>query len=152
VETADAWALPPEAEIAPVGPLPVVESVSEAVIDPALIIPPLEDRIAVVSPVQETSPQERSGDWPFFSVPVITSLEQGQYYLQLGAFGMTELVEAELSRIGGNYPLVIQPGGNSQTPVYRILLGPVNLGESGALIQQFKSRGYEDAFIRQGSN
>lgn len=150
-ESAGARMLPPEAEIAPVGPLPLAESVSGAVIDPALIIPPLEDRAAAVSPVQETPPG-RFGDWPFFSVPVITSLEQGQYYLQLGAFGMIELVEAELSRIGKNYPLVIQGGGNPQTPLYRILLGPLNLGESGALMQRFKSLGYEDAFIRQGSD
>jgi hypothetical protein len=152
VETADAWILPPEAEIAPVSPLPIAEFASGAVIDPALIIPSPEDRAAIVSPVQEPSPQVHSADGPFFSVPVITSLEPGQYYLQLGAFGIIELVEAELSRIGGHYPLVIQPGENSQTPIYRILLGPVNLGESGALIQQFKSLGYEDAFIRQGSN
>ncbi|MDR0689895.1 MAG: SPOR domain-containing protein [Spirochaetaceae bacterium] len=152
VETADAWILPPEAEIAPLGPLPLGESFSGTVIDPALIIPSLEDQAAPVPLVQETPPPELFEERPFFSVPVITSLEPGQYYLQLGAFGMIELVEAELSRIGKNYPLVIQGGGNPQTPLYRILLGPVNLGESGALMQRFKSLGYEDAFIRQGSN
>jgi hypothetical protein len=150
-ETADSWILPPEAEIAPLGPLPLAESLPEVTIDPSLMIPPLEDRVSVISPVQKTSPWGSEYS-PFFSVPVITSLEQGKYYLQLGAFGMIELIEAELSRLGKNYPLVIQPGGNPQTPIYRILLGPVNLGESGALIQQFKSLGYNDAFIRQGSN
>jgi cell division septation protein DedD len=137
METSGFWILPPEAEIAPLDPLPSAES-------------PLENRPSMVSPVQGMAPQEYS-EWPAFSVPVITSLEQGKYYLQLGAFGVIELIEAELSRIGKNYPLVIQPGGNSQTPIYRILLGPVTLGESGALLQQFKSLGYKDAFIRQGN-
>jgi hypothetical protein len=35
--------------------------------------------------------------------------------------------------------------------VYRVLVGPVNLGESGALLQRFKRSGYKDAFIKQGS-
>jgi hypothetical protein len=134
VEPSVAWILPPEAEIAPLDPLPFSE-----------------DRTPMGSSVQEMVPREHFEDWPFFSVPVITSLEQGKYYLQLGAFGRTELIEAELSRIGKSYPLAIQPGGNPQTPIYRILLGPVTLGESAALLQQFKSLGYKDAFIRQGS-
>jgi hypothetical protein len=40
--------------------------------------------------------------------------------------------------------------GTMEKPVYRILIGPVNLGESGALLQRFKLR-YNDAFVRQGS-
>ena len=86
-----------------------------------------------------------------FYVPLIISLERGKYYLKLGAFSRAELAELELTRIGKTYPLAIQNGGSAEKPVYRVLVGPINLGESGALLQRFKSIGYRDAFVRTGS-
>ncbi|MDR1429903.1 MAG: SPOR domain-containing protein [Spirochaetaceae bacterium] len=83
-----------------------------------------------------------------FSVPLISQLENGKYYLQLGAYSYTDLVEAELSRLGRTYPLAVQLAGAPERPLYRILVGPVNMGESGALLQRFKNTGYSDAFIR----
>jgi cell division septation protein DedD len=147
-EISGSWVLPPEAEITSLGSSSS-ESPAEAAetaIDPSMIIPSWED--SSPSPGQQTS--EQSGESLFLSVPVITSLEKGKYYLQLRAFGKIELVEAELSRLGKKYPLAIQPSEGSKGSVYRILLGPVSLGESGALLQQFKSIGYDDAFIRRG--
>ncbi|MDR1108188.1 MAG: SPOR domain-containing protein [Spirochaetaceae bacterium] len=143
-QAADFRLLPPEAEIAPLGPLPTAESVPEEV-------PSGASKLSLFSPSLENAAFGRdSFENQAFSVPVITSLEMGKYYLQLGAFGMIELAEAELSRIGKKYPLAIQSDGNPYAPIYRILLGPVSLGESGALIQHFKSIGYSDAFVRQG--
>jgi hypothetical protein len=135
---AGSWGLPGDAEIAPLASPPVQP---DREIDPSLIIPSMESAGSARSPDQNTG-RGYSG----FSVPVIHNLEGGKYYLQLRAFGRVELVEAELSRIGKNYPLVIQ----SADSVYRILVGPVSLGESGALLQRFKGIGYNDAFIRQG--
>jgi hypothetical protein len=94
-------------------------------------------------PVPET---ERAAG---FSVPVISRLEKGKYYLQLAAYTMPELVETELLKISTVYPLAVQEGGSTEKPLYRILIGPVNLGESGALLQRFKVSGYRDAFIRR---
>ena len=85
-----------------------------------------------------------------FSVPLINSLEIGKYYIQLAAFGKTENVESELDKIGRAWPLAVQGSGTPDNPVYRILVGPVNLGESGALLQRFKGT-YKDAFVRLGS-
>jgi cell division septation protein DedD len=141
---ADFGTLPPEAEIAPVGPPPIAEAVPEGV-------PSGTSEFSRLPPPLETTAFGRASfDDPVFSVPVITSLEPGKYYLQLGAFGMIELAEAELARIGKKYPLAVQSDGNPYAPIYRILLGPVGLGESGALMQHFKSVGYNDAFVRQG--
>jgi cell division septation protein DedD len=113
---------------------------------------------SVIPPLSETSaPSERDAGIPaesgpapagIFSVPVISSLEDGKYYLQLGAYSRADAVEPAISRIGKSYPLVVQNGGNTDRPVYRVLLGPVNLGESGALLERFKSSGYSDAFVR----
>ncbi|MDR2741437.1 MAG: SPOR domain-containing protein [Treponema sp.] len=84
-----------------------------------------------------------------FSAPLISNLEKGMYYLQLRAFTKKELVQSELSRLGDAYPLAVQAGGTSEKPLYRILIGPVNLGESNALLRRFKGNGYGDAFVRQ---
>jgi hypothetical protein len=92
------------------------------------------------------SPEPRS-----FSVPVIGGLERGKYYVQIGAFSRAETVESEINRIGGSYPIAVENGGSVDRPLYRILLGPMNLGESGAMLQRFKSIGYSDAFVRSGS-
>ncbi|MDR1176472.1 MAG: SPOR domain-containing protein [Treponema sp.] len=84
-----------------------------------------------------------------FSVPLVASLEKGKYYLQLGAFSRPESVESAIAAIDRTYPLAVQSGGNSEKPLYRILVGPLNLGESGAALQRFKGSGYKDAFVRK---
>jgi hypothetical protein len=84
-----------------------------------------------------------------FSIPVIEELEKGGYYLQLGAYSKPEILESSVGRVGRQYPLSVQPAGSPDRPIYRLLLGPVNLGESGALLKRFKSSGYRDAFVRR---
>jgi hypothetical protein len=83
-----------------------------------------------------------------FSNRMIRSLEKGKYYLQLAALSRVELVEAELSRLGPSWPLAVQTVRSEGRLLYRILIGPVNRGESAALLQRFKTSGYRDAFVR----
>jgi len=83
-----------------------------------------------------------------FQAPLISSLERGKWYVQLGVYSRPDNVEDEISRIGTAYPVAIQNVGNDTSPMFRILLGPLNQGESGAMLQRFKSIGYADAFIR----
>ena len=82
-------------------------------------------------------------------VPLITSLEKGKYYLQLGSFRKAETAEAEILKIGDNLPLAIMSAEVNGSSVYRVLIGPVGLGECGALRDRYKSI-YSDAFVRQG--
>jgi hypothetical protein len=113
-------------------------------IDPESIIPGISrnhDYIADNLPFS-------AGSELFSSVPLISGLEHGSYYVQLAAFSRAELVQSEISRIDRNYPLTVFNAGSAGSPVYRILLGPLNHGESGAVLQRFKSIGYKDAFIR----
>jgi hypothetical protein len=127
------------------------ELIAEAVpeILPLKVEPVNEPPVSsAVEPVKETPAAEPV---TIFSVPLISSLERGKYYLQLGSYNRPESVETEISRIGYSYPIAVQKGGSSDKPAYRVLLGPVNLGESGALLQRFKGIGYKDAFVRSGS-
>ena len=87
---------------------------------------------------------------PVFSVPAVSSLERGRYYLQLGAYSQIGTVEQELYKIERSYPLTVQCIGGSSMPVYRILIGPVSQGEAAALLRKFQTRGYKDAFVRRG--
>jgi cell division septation protein DedD len=164
--------LPPEAEIPPLGALslsPAPADDGDFYLDPALFVDPIPEAAATaeseIAPLEE--PETPAGPpaaaladqgapaeperFPaeVFSVPLVSRLEGGKYYVQLGAFSRPEVVESELSRIGLSYPLTVQAGGSPEKPLYRILLGPVNLGESGALLQRFRGNGFEDAFIRQ---
>jgi hypothetical protein len=82
-----------------------------------------------------------------FSIPEISRLEPGAYYVQLGAFSESDSVEQVASDVGSAYPLKVQSSGSSAKPLYKVLLGPVNIGEGSALLQRFKTRGYSDSFI-----
>jgi hypothetical protein len=83
-----------------------------------------------------------------FQAPLISRLEAHKWYVQVGTYGRAEYVEDEISRIGTDYPLAVQNVGTDTNPVFRVLLGPLNQGESGAMLQRFKSLGYADAFVR----
>jgi len=110
--------------------------------------PPLKKDNALSSvPPSNASPSGKS-DFSPFQVPLISRMEQGKCYVQVAAYQRVEHVEDEISRIGTSYPLAVQNVGSDANPMFRILLGPLNQGESGALLQRVKSIGYNDAFIR----
>jgi cell division septation protein DedD len=83
---------------------------------------------------------------PFRLTP---NLERGKYYIQLGAYGSVENVQSIINSLGSGYPVVINPSTTAANPVYRLLLGPLNLGESGAMLARVKSLGFTDAFMRR---
>ena len=85
--------------------------------------------------------------FPLFQRHLTSRLERGNY-VQIGAFSREEQIEIVISRIHENYPVAIYNAGTTANPMYRILLGPLNLGESGAMLQRFRSIGYTDAFMR----
>ncbi|QQO08057.1 SPOR domain-containing protein [Breznakiella homolactica] len=143
--------LPGDAEISPLPDAALSAGEPETVIPEEHIIGSPEAAVSGGTPAIHPDYSERTSGGAAFSVPVIDRLEQGKYYLQLGAFSYADSVENELSKIGRAYPLAVQIGGTGTKPLYRILVGPVNLGESGALLQRFKTIGYGDAFIRQES-
>ena len=84
-----------------------------------------------------------------FPAPMINDLEKGMYYIQIAAYSKEETVRSEISKLDRNLPVAIMNAGNNEKPVYRILIGPVSLGESGALLQRFKAN-FSDAFVRLG--
>ena len=123
-------------------------------IDPADILPP-ETNTNTGAAVVSSSVREPESRAPVvtdtaFSVPRITELDRGWYYVQIGSFDSPYLVENALREystvdVNHSYKPVIYNDGNIS---YRLLLGPLNQGESAAVLQRFKSIGYRDAFVR----
>jgi hypothetical protein len=127
--------------------------VEPAMPEPVIIVeePPLPKAEPVAPPKVTAAPEAptRSGSGNRqFSLPIIDELEKGKYYLQLGAYSKPDLLESSASKVGSHYPLSVQTAGSADKPIYRLILGPVNLGESGALMQRFKGSGYKDVFVR----
>jgi len=110
-------------------------------IDPADIIPGLSATPAKEEPESLLPVVTESN----FSARRITALDRGWYYVQIGAFDSPELVEDTLRQIDHSYNPVVYKDGDVW---YRVLLGPLNQGESAAILQRFKSIGYKDAFVR----
>ena len=104
---------------------------------------PAETPPAAYVPPGTSTPQ-------IFSVPSVLELESGKYYLQIGAYSHTPTVEQELAKIEHGYPVMVQCITVSGSSMYRVLIGPVNQGEAGALLKKFQGRGYKDAFVRRG--
>jgi len=109
-------------------------------IDPSAIIP----GITSTPPAREPPPAPVVPE-TVFSVP---RLSQPGYYVQLAAYRTAESTENAIRqtiRQIENYGPVVHLEGDN---LYRILLGPLNQGESAAVLQRFKSIGYKDAFVR----
>jgi hypothetical protein len=106
---------------------------------------PLPVTKTVVTPAAAYAPP---ADFSPFQAPLISSLERGKWYVQLGVYSRPDNVEDEIIRIGSAYPVAVQNIGTDTSPMFRVLLGPLNQGECGAILQRFKSIGYPDAFVR----
>jgi hypothetical protein len=118
-------------------------------IDPSYIIPGISNAAKPDASKPETKPETpvktNTFNDPNFSAPRIYELARGQYYVQLASFDSAESVQSSINRIDQHYEPKVYKDGDKW---YRILLGPLNQGESAAVLARFKSIGYKDAFVR----
>jgi len=153
----DAFAPDPDYVIGGIDPA-LLGIPQEDYLDPAMFIDPIGEGALAWHPglPQEEAVPQAFAPPPLFPVPLITRLQAGKYYLQIAAYSNPDAVHYELSRINridSNLAreLVVIRGENPEHgTVYQILIGPLNLGESGALLQRFRSTTHRDAFIRSG--
>lgn len=89
---------------------------------------------------------------PNFS-PFGVAPERNAWYVQLGAFTHSGSAEEEVDRIQRSYPypVVVRNAGTEANPVFRVLLGPMNQGESAAVLRRVRSVGHTDAFLRRAN-
>jgi septal ring-binding cell division protein DamX len=126
---------PPVVQVPPVVETPPVVQ-APPVTPPAVVTPP---------PIQPPVTASRSA----FSAPTIRSLQAGQYYLQIAAYSNAASVNPEIARLDNRLPVAVMDAGTPQSPLYRILIGPLTLGEAGAMLHRFRNT-HSDAFVRLG--
>jgi hypothetical protein len=120
------------------------------------VVVPEGPEVAPIEKVEnpdEAPPTDSKSPEDYFSVPVISVMETGKFYLQLMSFRKPELVESaigEIKKIENTDKLVIQVAELDGLPIYRILLGPIERAESQTLLQTFNKIGYADAFVWTG--
>jgi hypothetical protein len=133
-----------------IGPIPQSQrspQLPARIVNPPAPQQPPASRTAQPSPLAPRTAQPASPG-SLFSVPIISRLEDGKQYVQIGAFTRPDTLETAVARANRSYPLAIQTGGANNTLVYRLLVGPLNDGESAAVLQRIKGNGFPDAFLR----
>jgi len=118
-------------------------------INPEYIIPPIGSQPYFPAERRDpaTAPSVRNS--PTIKVHVISELEQGKWYVQIGAYTKPEHVDETILRVGTASPVVVLISAETN-PMYRVLLGPFTQNESKSILQNFRDKGYE-AFLRSGN-
>jgi rare lipoprotein A (peptidoglycan hydrolase) len=75
-------------------------------------------------------------------------LPSSSYFVQLGAYSTRGLAEKLAGNFTQTYSVTILPASSGGRQFYKVLVGPLNVDESGTLLYQFRSRGFKDAFIQ----
>ena len=124
----------------------------QPLIPPEYFVPPIGSPPSSVVERKASPPSAVpvSGNSQQFKAPLITGLERGKWYVQIGAYSKTVHVEDAVKRIGTTSPVVIHSVGTDEAPMFRVLLGPFSQSESKTTLQRFKTKGY-DAFLRNGN-
>lgn len=94
--------------------------------------------LAAAIPATASSPQADAA-------PAVSSQAGGGKRMQVLASGSRERAQALAKQLGSQYgvPHEIQAVGQ----IYRVLLGPIPAAKQGALLQQVRSEGFEQAFL-----
>jgi hypothetical protein len=126
--------------------IPPTRIASEDVAKPEVTEKP-EVAVAVGQPDVEQPVTE-----PAVKVPdVTTTLSDESYYLQLAAFTEANAAANLQEDLAEIYPVTVYLTESAERRVYKVLVGPLNQDESGALLVQFRIRGFPDAFVRAGA-
>ncbi|UCF98208.1 MAG: SPOR domain-containing protein [Spirochaetaceae bacterium] len=106
----------------------------------------IEEEPAVeVEQVAEVAMAEAAAEAP---MELSETLPSRTYFVQLGAYSTRNLAEKLAGDLQRTYSVTILPASSGGRNFYKVLVGPLNVDESGTLLYQFRSRGFKDAFIQ----
>ena len=113
----------------------------------------VEEVAEVVEPLVEEEPaaetaMAESPPTPEERMILSEILPSSSYFVQLGAYSTRSLAEKLAGDLTQTYSVTILPAGSGGRQFYKVLVGPLNVDESGTLLYQFRSRGFKDAFIQ----
>ncbi|WP_321992326.1 SPOR domain-containing protein [Marispirochaeta aestuarii] len=120
---------------------------------------PQGETVVVLEPAEARPPEPSEGEESkalvqaekeeveTLEVPTALQVEPDSLYLQLGVYTSPVSAESTAARFKGTYPVLVL---NQDNAYYKVLVGPLSPDESGALLMNFRARGFRDAFIRKG--
>jgi hypothetical protein len=80
-------------------------------------------------------------------VTTSTVLFKEKYYLQIGAYKKKDIAE-KVAKSYTTYPMNIVATHTGRDTMYKVLIGPLNKDEGGAVLYWFKAKGHRDAFLK----
>jgi hypothetical protein len=125
-------------------------------VNPEYFVPPIESQPSAERRVPSPAESPAVRNSPRFKAPLISELERGKWYVQIGVYTKPELVDDAIMRAGSSapsgtaVPMVIHNAGTDANPMFRVLLGPFSQSESKTVMRRFRDKGYE-AFLRSGN-
>lgn len=134
---------PPTAELEEVA---AEEQVAEAT---AMEEQPIEEAVEPVAEGQPPATQVASAEAAAEEQTLLPQLLPSRsYFVQLGAYSTRASAENLAGDLTQNYSVTILPADSGGRRFYKVLVGPLNVDESGTLLYQFRSLGFKDAFIQ----
>lgn len=137
--------LVPAEERPPVGP-PTEAPEPEPEPEPEISEEPRREVVPSVAP-RETP---RSDAWAVDNLPLVKSLRDEAYYLQVGAYTNPQSAKNAVDGLASDYPTAVVETAVDDRRVYRVFVGPLEADEQGTVLYFVRAKGYRDAFIRTG--
>jgi hypothetical protein len=86
------------------------------------------------------------------SIPMLSGLAKGSYYIQIGVYGTNDSLQAAIKGIKSAYPLAVEKlTTKAGVAAYRLFVGPLSRDESGVVLIRIRALGFKDAYVRQGT-
>ncbi|MBF9015708.1 MULTISPECIES: hypothetical protein [unclassified Oceanispirochaeta] len=78
---------------------------------------------------------------------IVSQLNNGSSYIQLGAYSTAESIYSEIEAIEARYPMIVWTEQKNGLSLYKLLIGPLTRDETGVLSYRFRDSGYTDLFL-----
>jgi cell division protein FtsN len=113
-----------------------------------LALVPTNPRPPSKETITETTQQTTTHEIPpEVEVTTSTVLLKNKYYCQIGAYQKQDIAE-KVAKTYTSYPTNVVATQTGNTRMYKVLIGPLNKDESGAVLYWFRAKGHRDAFLK----
>lgn len=164
VALADAKEQKPEVSVYKEWPKDSVPDVSpdyEITLEPAASKPPATTAHTIAPAADKVSPKAEaeksmaitadSKEHSYTQYKLVSELEKGRYYIQLGAYASKIASIENASRLGAKYPTLIQSAVSSGKESWKLFVGPLSRDESGVMLVKIRALGFKDAFVKSNN-
>ncbi|MDR1625509.1 MAG: SPOR domain-containing protein [Spirochaetia bacterium] len=135
---------------------PAAETETIVTLEPAQARPPVEPETpsaldSIIAAIPEIPAPADDGKWAEENLPLVTSLPEKSYYLQIASHKNPESIKPVVDTLTAIYPVypVVVLAETGENPFYRVMVGPLKEDERGLMLRQIKAQGYHDAFLKE---